>query len=123
MGENLSHRKASTSVCVAARPISVSPTYTLVDEEPDETITALQPLREFADEVEGHDLVSLPAIPPQTAELVRNVENFDPAVRHPTCCSQEIDDVAGTAGHLGVGDEHRGKGIDHKSDAKDKHRP
>lgn len=43
-------------------------------------IATLRPLREFVGEIEGHELVFLPDIPPAVAELVSQVENYGPGV-------------------------------------------
>ena len=45
-------------------------------------ITTLRPLREFLGEIDGHELVFPPDVPPQAAELVSNVENFGPGPGH-----------------------------------------
>nr|WP_209325015.1 hypothetical protein [Brevibacterium renqingii] len=43
-------------------------------------ITTLRPLREFVGEIDGHELVFPPDIPPQAAELVSHVENYRPGL-------------------------------------------
>ena len=45
-------------------------------------ITTLRPLREFVGEIDGHELVFPPDVPPQAAELISNVENFGPGPGH-----------------------------------------
>ena len=45
-------------------------------------ITTLRPLREFVGEIDGHELVFPPDVPPQAAELVSNVENSGPGAGH-----------------------------------------
>lgn len=39
-------------------------------------ITTLRPLREFVGEIDGHELVFPPDIPPAAAELICQVENY-----------------------------------------------
>lgn len=43
-------------------------------------ITPLRPLREFVGEIDGHEFVYPPDIPPEEAELVTNIENYGPGV-------------------------------------------
>ena len=45
-------------------------------------ITTLRPLREFVGEIEGHELVFPPDIPLEAAELIHNVENYEPGLGH-----------------------------------------
>lgn len=45
-------------------------------------ITTLRALREFVREIDGHELVFPPDIPPTSAELSSRVENFGPGPRH-----------------------------------------
>lgn len=41
-------------------------------------VPRLRPLHELLGEIVGHEFVCPPDVPPQTAELVSNVENFGP---------------------------------------------
>ena len=45
-------------------------------------ITTLRPLREFVGEIDEHELVFPPDIPPDAAELFSGVENFGPEAGH-----------------------------------------
>lgn len=45
-------------------------------------ITTLRPLREFVGEIDEHELVFPPDIPPNAAELINSVENFGPEAGH-----------------------------------------
>ena len=45
-------------------------------------ITTLRPLREFVGEIDGHELVFPPDVPPAAAELISSVENFAPGPGH-----------------------------------------
>lgn len=45
-------------------------------------ITTLRPLREFLSEIDGHELVFPPDVPPKASEIVSNVENFGPGAGH-----------------------------------------
>lgn len=41
-------------------------------------VTTLRPLREFVGEIDGHELVFPPELPPSATQLIENVENFGP---------------------------------------------
>ena len=45
-------------------------------------ITTLRPLREFVGEIDGHELVFPPEVPPNVAELISSVESFGPRPGH-----------------------------------------
>lgn len=45
-------------------------------------VTTLRPLREFVGEIDGHELVFPPELPPSAAKLIENVENFGPGPGH-----------------------------------------
>ena len=46
------------------------------------TVTTMRPLREFVGEIDGHELVFPPELPPSAAKLIENVENFGPVPGH-----------------------------------------
>nr|WP_206427424.1 hypothetical protein [Brevibacterium aurantiacum] len=45
-------------------------------------ITTLRPLRELVGEIDGHELVFPPEVPPAAAEFVSNVEIYGPGPGH-----------------------------------------
>ncbi|GAA1563344.1 IS1634 family transposase [Brevibacterium picturae] len=45
-------------------------------------VTTMRPLREFVGEIDGHELVFPPELPPSAAQLIENVENFGPGPGH-----------------------------------------
>lgn len=45
-------------------------------------VTTLRPFREFVGEIDGHELVFPPGLPPSATKLIENVENFGPEPGH-----------------------------------------
>lgn len=45
-------------------------------------ITTLRPLREFVGDIDGHELVFPPEVPPAASKLVSNVESYSSGTGH-----------------------------------------
>ena len=64
------------------KPDQMSPNPASVPLSLKKVITTLRPLREFVGEIDGHELVFPPEVPPNVAELISSVESFGPGPGH-----------------------------------------